>query len=341
MIPDNSAAVIGFKHDVADWQLELAQAITDPAVLLATLELSHLPGLIDAARQAAQLFPLKVTRSYLSRIRLNDLHDPLLRQILPLGAETMQQAGYSSDPVGDLQSMPVPGLLHKYHGRVLLVTTGTCAIHCRYCFRREFPYQANNPVRNNARDISSYLQNDTSIQEVILSGGDPLTLSDRRLAELFTMAGKIPHIKRIRIHSRLPVILPSRINQNLLDAIYHPRLQTIMVIHANHPNEIDTAVRTALEKLHLRHIPLFNQAVLLRGINDSAATLAALCETLFAAHTLPYYLHLLDKVAGAAHFEVSAATAVSIMAQLKTLLPGYMVPALVQEKAGAPFKIPV
>jgi len=319
------------------WRQELTEAITDPADLLRVLELD--PGLITAAQAAAELFPLRAPRGFVARMRKGDPHDPLLRQVLPLGAETTTASGFMDDPVGEVQAMPVPGLLHKYHGRVLLIATGACAIHCRYCFRRAFPYAKAGTT--DWRSMLSYLNQDASLSEVILSGGDPLVLSDGRLAKMIVGLGAIPHLRRLRIHSRLPVVLPERVDQGLLALLKRSRLQPVMVLHANHPQEIDEAAGAAITRLRSAGVSLFNQAVLLKGVNDSAAILAELSETLFSFGVIPYYLHLLDRVRGAAHFEVAEDQAVAIMAALRRRLPGYLAPRLVREQAGAAAKIPV
>jgi EF-P beta-lysylation protein EpmB len=288
--------------------------------------------LADAILPAQRLFKLKVTHSYLSRIRKANPSDPLLLQILPLHAETLPQPqNYSADPVGDGPASPIPGLIHKYHGRVLLITTGACAIHCRFCFRRHFPYSDAISSRNAALD---YIASDPSIEEVILSGGDPLMLADEKLREICREIALIPHIKRLRIHTRLPVVLPERINDALLSWITETRLQIIVVIHCNHPQELDDNVSKGLEHLASAGIKLLNQTVLLKSINDKASILEILCKELFSAGVYPYYLHLLDNVSAAAHFEVNAVTATKIHADLGSRLPGYMLPRLVYDEPG-------
>jgi L-lysine 2,3-aminomutase len=321
------------------WRQALAEAINDPLELLNLLELP--PDALSVSQRAALQFPLRVPRGYVARMRKGDPGDPLLRQILPAGAEEVESAGFDSDPVGDLDTMPVPGLLHKYRGRVLLIATGACGIHCRYCFRRHFPYGDANPAPGAWRLALDYIAADPSITEVILSGGDPLALPDRRLAGLAEQLGAIPHVKRLRIHSRLPIVLPERIDAELLEWLSASPLHKVMVVHANHPNEIGDDTVRALRNLQGRGVTVLNQAVLLRGINDSAEILSALSETLFAAGVLPYYLHLLDKVRGAAHFDVSEASAAALITILQNRLPGYLVPRLVREIAGAPAKIPI
>ncbi len=323
----------------AAWQAELAQAIRNPAELLAALELPS--ELLPAALASSQDFSLRVPRGYVARMQKGNPRDPLLRQILPLQDEQFSVAGFTYDAVGDLAAMTVPGLLHKYHGRVLLVTTGACAIHCRYCFRRHFPYSAANPGTQQWEAAIEYIGADTSINEVILSGGDPLSLSDQRLGKLVGLLEKIPHLKYLRIHTRLAIVLAERINDDLLAWLTGTRLKPIMVVHANHANEIDNTVRDALALLAAHGVSLFNQSVLLHGVNDSPQALAKLSEHLFDAGVTPYYLHLLDRVKGTAHFEVDETSACLILDQLRNLLPGYLVPRLVRERQGERSKHPV
>jgi EF-P beta-lysylation protein EpmB len=324
-------------RQVPVWQSALARAITDPAELLAAVGLGD--EWLPAARAAARLFPLRVPRGFVARMRPRDPRDPLLRQVLPLAEECLAVEGFGADPVGDLFAMVVPGVLHKYHGRVLLTATGACAVHCRYCFRRHFPYAEANPVVDQWHQALDYIAGDDSISEVILSGGDPLSLSDRRLADLARRLEAIPHLRRLRLHTRLPVVLPERVNDELRDWLGATRLKTAVVVHANHANEIDSSVIAALARLKASGAELLNQSVLLRGVNDSTEALMALSEKLFEAGVLPYYLHLLDKVQGAAHFEVEEAAARRLMAELNRQLPGYLVPRLVREIPGAPGKL--
>lgn len=320
----------------ASWQQELARAITDPAELVQLLKLD--PALIEPARRLARPFPLRVPRGYVARMRPGDPTDPLLRQVLPLQVEELQVPGFTRDPVGDLASAVGPGLLQKYEGRVLLTTTGACAIHCRYCFRRHFPYADENPASDGWAQTLAQLSADPSIREVILSGGDPLTLSDGRLATLIDALAGIAHLERVRVHTRLPIVLPSRVTEELCRLLTRTRLAAVVVVHVNHPNEIDEQVNAALERLRAARVTLLNQSVLLRGINDDAAVLVALSERLIAAGVVPYYLHLLDRVEGAAHFDVDVQTATRICAELSRRLPGYLVPRLVREEPGAPAK---
>jgi EF-P beta-lysylation protein EpmB len=324
-------------RQVPVWQSALARAITDPAELLAAVGLGE--EWLPAATAAARLFPLRVPRGFVERMRPRDPRDPLLRQVLPLAEECLAVEGFGADPVGDLSAMVVPGVLHKYHGRVLLTATGACAVHCRYCFRRHFPYAEANPVVDQWRQALDYIAGDVSITEVILSGGDPLSLSDRRLADLARRLEAISHLRRLRLHTRLPVVLPERVNDELRDWLGATRLKTAVVVHANHANEIDAGVIAALAGLKASGAELLNQSVLLRGVNDSTEALVALSEKLFEAGVLPYYLHLLDKVQGAAHFEVEEAAARRLMAELNRQLPGYLVPRLVREIPDAPGKL--
>jgi L-lysine 2,3-aminomutase len=319
------------------WQSVLARAITDPAELLAAVGLGD--EWLPAARAAARLFPLRVPRGFVARMRPRDPHDPLLRQVLPLAEECLAVEGFGADPVGDLSAMAVPGVLHKYHGRVLLTATGACAVHCRYCFRRHFPYAEANPVADQWLQALNYIAGNDSITEVILSGGDPLSLSDRRLANLARRLEAIPHLRRLRLHTRLPIVLPERVTDELLGWVSATRLKTAVVVHANHANEIDASVITALAGLKSTGAELLNQSVLLLGINDSIDALTMLSEKLFDAGVLPYYLHLLDKVQGAAHFEVGETVARDLMAALNRQLPGYLVPRLVREITGSPGKV--
>jgi EF-P beta-lysylation protein EpmB len=317
----------------------MARAITDPSELLAVVGLGQ--EWLPAAQAAARLFPLRVPRGFVARMRRGDPHDPLLRQVLPLAEECVAVEGFIMDPVGDLGAMAVPGVLHKYEGRVLLTATGACAVHCRYCFRRHFPYPDANPVADRWNAALAYIANDESITEVILSGGDPLMLSDRRLADFAKRLESIASIQRLRLHTRLPIVLPERANGELLKWLGDSKLKTVVVVHANHANEIDTSVRTALARLKSRGVELFNQSVLLRGVNDNADALATLNNVLFESGVIPYYLHLLDKVQGAAHFDVPEVEARSIMAELSKRLPGYLVPRLVRETPGQPGKVSV
>jgi len=322
-----------------NWRAELARAVDDPAELIQLLGLDA--GLLPHARAAARSFPLRVPRGFVARMKRGDAADPLLRQVLPLGAELEQHPGFSTDPTGDLAVISAPGLLTKYQGRALLVTTGACAVHCRYCFRRHFPYADSNPRADGWRTALAAIAADPTIDEVILSGGDPLSLSDTRLSELAAALAALPQLKRLRIHTRQPVVLPERVDDALLAWLAPLRLQKVVVLHANHAQELDAGVAHACAKLRDAGATLLNQSVLLRGVNDSVAALAALSERLFTLGALPYYLHQLDRVQGAAHFEVGDREALALHAALTARLPGYLVPRLVREVAGAPAKQPL
>ncbi|TQV71841.1 EF-P beta-lysylation protein EpmB [Exilibacterium tricleocarpae] len=321
------------------WQDELADLIRDPRELLQLLDLD--PALAGPGDAAQQQFPLRVPRAFVAKMRRGDSRDPLLRQVLPLGEELTASAGYSRDPLLETSSNPHAGLIHKYAGRVLLIVARQCAIHCRYCFRRHFPYQDNSPGRRAWQAALDYIRADTGISEVIYSGGDPLALPDKQLAWLSGEIDAIAHVKRLRIHTRLPVVLPNRIDDGCLRWLSATRLQTVVVLHANHANEIDAEVGAATARLREAGATVLNQTVLLRGVNDSVEALAALSETLFARGILPYYLHLLDKVAGAAHFDIPLPQARALYRQLLGRLPGYLVPRLVREEPNAASKTPI
>jgi EF-P beta-lysylation protein EpmB len=311
-------------------------AITDPAELLALLDLDS--ALLPAAHRAAAVFGLRVPRGYVARMRRGDPHDPLLRQVLPLEAELAEHAGFAADPVGDLASGVVPGLLQKYQGRALLIAIGACGVNCRFCFRREFPYAAQLASGARMRAALAHISGDPTVTEVILSGGDPLVLPTRRLQALVSSIASIPHVRRIRIHSRQPVVDPECVDDALLCWLGEAPLPVVLVVHANHPREIDAEVGAAMARLAVRRVTLLNQSVLLRGVNDDVDTLAALSERLIEYGVLPYYLHLLDRVRGSAHFEVDEARAIDLYTALRHRLPGYLVPRLVREVAGAKSK---
>jgi L-lysine 2,3-aminomutase len=323
----------------AAWQRELSRAITTPEELLATLDLPA--SLLDGARAAGGAFALRVTPSYLARMRRGDADDPLLRQVLPRAEELREIPGYGPDPLHEHAARRAPNLLQKYAGRALLVTTQACAIHCRYCFRREFPYadHASDPGPRFAAAFAA-IAADSGIEEVILSGGDPLSLSDARLTRLTDALAAIEHVRRIRVHTRQPIVLPSRVDAGLAQWARGVRRPLIFVLHANHPNEIDDEVRAACARLRDAGITLLNQSVLLRGVNDDVETLARLSCALMDAGVLPYYLHLADRVRGTAHFDVEEARAQALIAALTARLSGYLVPRLVREVPGAPSKVP-
>lgn len=315
------------------WQEELIQAIRDPQELLEYLQLPM--NLLPKAQAASQLFELKVPRPFLNRIAKGDVNDPLLRQILPIQDELTLTPGYSNDPLQETDSNPTQGLVHKYHGRVLLIVAPNCAINCRYCFRRAFPYQANNPSRPQWQQVFNSIRADHSIREVIFSGGDPLASPDRQLQWMVDQLADIPHIQRLRVHTRLPVVIPQRITRDTLGWLAETRLQSVLVLHTNHPNELDQQVVQSVASLREAGVTVLNQAVLLKGVNDDLDTQVALSETLFAAGVLPYYLHLLDKIQGAAHFAVDDAEAIALHQQMQAYLPGFLVPKLAREEPGA------
>lgn len=318
------------------WQHELRQAFSRPQDLLAYLEID--PATPSLALDRLRDFPLRVPRGFAARMKKGDARDPLFLQVWPAPAEGLDTPGYAIDAVGDLGRVRGAGLIHKYRGRVLLVATGACAVHCRYCFRRHFPYAEQLAARDHWSAAVEAIAGDASIEEVILSGGDPLSLSDDKLAELIEALDAIPHLKRLRIHTRQPIVLPERVDERLLAWLDRTRLQTVFVLHANHASELDETVRTALLPLRARGVALLNQAVLLRDVNDDAGTLARLSERLFECGVLPYYLHLLDRVQGAAHFDLPETEAQRLMRMLSSRLPGYLLPRLVREIAGEPAK---
>lgn len=319
------------------WQQEMAAAISDPAVLLEALGLD--PEVLEPARAAASAFRMRVPWSYVARMRRNDPRDPLLRQVLPIGAESVEQPEYTPDPLGERQSVRAPGLLQKYRGRALLITTSACAVHCRYCFRREFPYADQTGDAPRYSEALAEIGRDTSLEEIILSGGDPLSLSDGRLTKLTDAIAQFPHVRRLRVHTRQPVVLPSRVDEGLAAWLERLPWPVVFVLHANHANELDAEVRSACARLRSSGVTLLNQSVLLRGVNDDAGALAELSLRLFDCGVLPYYLHVLDRVRGASHFEVPDDEAQRIAGELAARLPGYLVPRLTREIHGAPAKV--
>jgi L-lysine 2,3-aminomutase len=323
------------------WQRELADSTTEPHALLAALGLD--PALLAGARAANESFDLRVTPSFLSRMRPGDPNDPLLRQVLPISDELIETPGYAADPLEEHMFARAPGLLQKYAGRALLITTQACAIHCRYCFRREFPYSQQAEAGEGATRFEAALETiaaDPSIEEVVLSGGDPLSLSDARLERITDALQAMRHVQRIRVHTRQPIVLPSRVDDGLIAWLRGIARPTVFVLHTNHPNEIDDAVRQACADLRAAGVTLLNQSVLLRGVNDHADTLARLSRALMDAGVVPYYLHLPDRVRGTAHFEVTESRARELIGELSARLSGYLVPRLVREIPGAPAKVP-
>lgn len=321
------------------WRRSLAAAIRDPAVLIERLALGA--EWIPSAERAARLFPLLVPESYLARMEPGNPHDPLLRQVLPLDAETHDTPGFVSDALDESSARRAPGLLQKYAGRALLITTGTCAVHCRYCFRRHYPYGDEPRQMDHWEPAFGALAGDASIHEVLLSGGDPLVLSDRRLAELCGRLEAIPHLRRLRIHTRLPIVLPDRVTPALVSLLQSTRLTPVLVMHANHARELSGDCAAAVRTLVRAGLTALNQAVLLAGVNDTADAQTELCERLIDLGVVPYYLHQLDRVAGTAHFEVAEEAGRAIIAELRRRLPGYAVPQYVREEPGAAHKVPV
>jgi EF-P beta-lysylation protein EpmB len=321
-----------------DWQRQLRDAVRSGSELLELLGLA--PDEVGLSEAAARDFPLKVPMAYIRRIRPGDPEDPLLLQVLASRRELTVAPGYSRDPVGETDGVnPQPGVIQKYRGRALLIVSGGCAINCRYCFRRHFPYADNRNSREDWPRALARLETEPSITEVILSGGDPLVVSDTSLHQLIDHIAGIEQVTRLRIHTRMPVVVPDRVTRPLLQAISRDRIQTTVVIHCNHANEIDDDAGAALGRLREAGITLLNQSVLLAGVNDGADALVDLSERLFEVGVLPYYLHLLDRVQGAAHFDVPEQRARQLMAEVAARLPGYLVPRLVREVAGAASKI--
>ncbi len=319
------------------WQQQLTNAITDPKTLLNNLELDA--SLLPAAYLAAKQFPLRVPQSFVDRMKIGDSKDPLLRQVLPIQEELICIDGYSTDPIKEL-AYTQKGIIQKYPGRVLLLVNGHCAINCRYCFRRHFPYDDNRLNRNEWLQVIKTIAADNTIEEVIYSGGDPLASNDKQLSWLTEQISTIPHIKRLRIHSRLPVVIPERITDECLSWLSNNSMDTVFVLHINHANEIDENLIGAINRLRKAGITVLNQTVLLKGINNSIETLKALSENLFSAGVLPYYLHLFDPVSGGAHFDLPLAEAKQLHGKLRSLLPGYLVPKLVKDIEGKPSKTP-
>ena len=314
------------------WQEQLANAIRHPNELLEYVGL--IANSIGYSQQAIEQFPVRVPHVFADRIRQNDPDDPILRQVFPYLDEEQDCEGFVSDPLAESNVQPVQGLLQKYNSRILSITTGACAIHCRYCFRRHFPYQDSSATGEHWRKSLAYIQADTSIKEVILSGGDPLTLSDRRLFEMCQSLSQIEHIKRIRFHTRIPIVLPARLSEEIIKKLSLMGKTIIFVLHINHANEIDASVINNIKLLKQFNILVLNQSVLLKGINDTTEKLIALSERLVENHVVPYYLHLLDPVAGAAHFNVKEKQAKKLIREMQNRVSGYLVPKLVREEIG-------
>ncbi|MBS0570005.1 MAG: EF-P beta-lysylation protein EpmB [Proteobacteria bacterium] len=321
------------------WQRLWRDAITDPRELLELLDLGDLAGTV--LPDADTGFSMRVPRGFVARMRRGDRSDPLLLQVLPQAAELLEVAGFGHDAVADLDARMAPGVLHKYVGRALLITTGACAVNCRYCFRRHFPYAGQTAAADHWQTAVAAIRADVSIEEVILSGGDPLSLATAKLAELAAALAGIAHVRRLRIHTRLPIVLPERVDADLLAWLRATPWPVAVVLHANHANEIDAAVAAACQRLRDTGAIVLNQSVLLRGVNDSADALAELSARLFDCGVVPYYLHQLDPVAGAAHFSVDDDRARDLVAHLRERLPGYLVPRLVREIPGSAAKVPL
>ncbi|MFQ3199656.1 MAG: EF-P beta-lysylation protein EpmB [Zhongshania sp.] len=321
------------------WQQQMSGMIRDPEQLLKRLRLN--PEEHPDIAAAMQQFPLRVPEAFVAKMKIGDWHDPLLMQVLPLAKETQEQVGYVNDPLEEANANPAPGLIHKYHGRVLLIASPSCAVHCRYCFRRNFPYDSNNPSQRDWQKTLDYIADRSDISEVILSGGDPLSAPDEYLQKLISKIAIIPHVTTLRIHTRLPLVLPARITPALIKILSENRLRIVMVIHCNHANEIDSHTDIALSTLHKAGFMLLNQSVLLKDINDNADALVKLSQRLFEVNVMPYYLHLLDKVRGAAHFDVNEVEAQALLNAILARLPGYLVPRLVVEDPSARSKRPL
>lgn len=319
------------------WQRILRDAIIDPATLLCLLKLD--PALLPAALQANESFRLSVPLPYIARMQKGNRHDPLLKQVLPIAEELTETPGYFADPLGDVSNNVQKGILHKYRNRLLLMLGSACAVNCRFCFRRHFPYDDNKMNRAEWQHALDYIAADTALNEVIFSGGDPLAVNDARLRWLTEAIAEIPHIKRLRIHTRMPIVVPQRITEELINWLTGTRLQSILVIHCNHVREIDHDVSHSLQVLRNAGVTLLNQMVVLRDINDTVDAMVELNETLFDNGVLPYYLHLFDKVQGAAHFDVDETRVRCLLGEMSRVCAGYLVPRLVREKADAPCKI--
>ena len=325
---------------VQTWQQILAGSAINPEQLLARLGLPLEPWL-RGANAGHRLFPVRVPEPFIQRMQPGNIHDPLLRQVLPFADEALDQAGYVRDPLAESGAIQTTGLIRKYQSRALLMVTGQCAINCRYCFRRHFPYDSQRLGPEDRQQVLDSLMASPDINEVILSGGDPLAVNDRLLAQWARALAEVPHIKRLRIHSRLPVVIPQRVCDELLSWLKESPLQKVLVVHVNHPAELDTETSRAFSRLRDAGVTLLNQSVILKGINDCADTLTKLSEDLFAAGVLPYYLHAFDPVAGAHHFDVSDQTAAVLVQEMMKRLPGFLVPKLVRELPGEASKTPL
>jgi EF-P beta-lysylation protein EpmB len=320
------------------WQKELANVVTDPKELLELLAIE--PKSYQQHFNARELFPVRVPRPFIKKMKKGDINDPLLKQVMPLNNEFIATDGFSTDPLEEHDTV-AEGLLHKYKHRVLMIVKAGCAVNCRYCFRRHFPYQDNSPNKARWQEALAYIAQHEEINEVIFSGGDPLMANDQHLGWLINQVELIPHVKRLRIHTRLPVVIPQRVTDEFVAHLTNSRLKPTIVLHINHANEINDELREALEPLRSARIPLFNQSTLLKDINDNADVLSQLSEALFDSGIQPYYLHMFDKVQGVAHFEVEEQTAINIIKETMAILPGFLMPKLVREIAGEANKTPI
>ena len=332
--------MINYLYREQNWKTQLSDLITDPKELLDTLQLSA-DQLLSGAILASEKFKLRIPRAFVGKMNVGDPFDPLLLQVLPHHLELEDHEGFVTDPLGEEQANQLPGVLHKYQSRFLLTLTGACAVHCRYCFRRHFPYQENLPKNEDWIQIKQYLLDHPDINEVILSGGDPLTLTNKKLALWIERLESLPQLKMLRIHSRVPIVIPDRIDEEFISLLKNSRLHIILVVHSNHASEIDEYTAKQLQRLTENRVTVLNQAVLLKGVNDSVEQLAALSYRLLDARVMPYYLHVLDKVKGAHHFDLPTTSIDQIYTELLARLPGYLVPKLVREIAGEKNKTPL
>lgn len=332
--------MINYLYQEQNWQSQLSDLITDPSELLSLLELSS-EQLLSGAILASEKFKLRVPRAFVGKMNAKDPLDPLLLQVLPHHLELEEHPEFVTDPLGEEAANQLPGVLHKYKSRFLLTLTGACAVHCRYCFRRHFPYQENLPKNEDWLNIKNYIEANPNINEIILSGGDPLTLSNRKLALWLERLSSLKQIEILRIHSRVPIVIPNRIDEQLISLLKNSRLRIVLVVHSNHSSELDDFTCSKLLQLSDHHITVLNQAVLLKGVNDSAQTLIDLSYRLFEARVMPYYLHVLDKVKGAQHFDLESSKIDDIYRDVLANLPGYLVPKLVREIAGEKNKTPL
>lgn len=332
--------MINYLYQEQNWQSQLSDLITDPSELLSLLELSS-EQLLSGAILASEKFKLRVPRAFVGKMNAKNPLDPLLLQVLPHHLELEEHPEFVTDPLGEEAANQLPGVLHKYKSRFLLTLTGACAIHCRYCFRRHFPYQENLPKNEDWLNIKNYIEANPNINEIILSGGDPLTLSNRKLALWLERLSSLKQIQILRIHSRVPIVIPNRIDEQLISLLKNSRLRIVLVVHSNHASELDDFTCSKLLQLSDHHITVLNQAVLLKGVNDSAQTLIDLSYRLFEARVMPYYLHVLDKVKGAQHFDLESSEIDDIYRDVLANLPGYLVPKLVREIAGEKNKTPL